>query len=279
MSTPAQKANLARIRDNQRRSRARRREYLQELEQRLRLCELQGIEATAEVQIAARRVADENRQLRQLLNEHGFSQEYINRFLQAGNVVAAGPGMNHRQAFAATTGEPSMASHALQQALVPRRPASLEPNVPFTSVTSQVMSDSSISSTPSVSTSTPWDAMPAESSYSHNPGMHLQTTALASQSSQQHQQQQQQQYPAAMFMANQNRGPEAYLNQSAHLGSLASTSGITQSMLQQQQQQQQQHQHQHQHGRGHIHYDGSMNNYHTEDDSSYGDGSTGGWPG
>ncbi|KAH8718189.1 hypothetical protein HC256_002841 [Beauveria bassiana] len=277
MSTPAQKANLARIRDNQRRSRARRREYLQELEQRLRLCELQGIEATAEVQIAARRVADENRQLRQLLNEHGFSQEYINRFLQAGNVVAAGgPGMNHRQAFAAAaaaTGEPSMASHALQQALVPRRPASLEPNVPFTSVTSQVMSDSSISSTPSVSTSTPWDAMPAESSYSHNPGMHLQTTALASQSSQQ---QQQQQYPAAMFMTNQNRGPEAYLNQSAHLGSLASTSGITQSMLQQQQQQQQQH---HQHGRGHMHYDGSMNNYHTEDDSSYGDGSTGGWPG
>ncbi|KAM3469524.1 hypothetical protein MY8738_010082 [Beauveria namnaoensis] len=267
MSTPAQKANLARIRDNQRRSRARRREYLQELEQRLRLCELQGIEATAEVQIAARRVADENRQLRQLLNEHGFSQEYINRFLQAGNVVATGPGMNHRQAFAAATGEPSMTSHALQQALVPRRPASLEPNVPFTSVTTQVMSDSSISSTPSVSTSTPWDAMPAESSYSHNPGMHLQTTALASQSSQQ----QQQQYPAAMFMASQNRGPEAYLNQSAHLGSLASTSGITQSMLQQQQQ--------HQHGRGHMHYDGSMSNYHTEDDSSYGDGSTGGWPG
>ncbi|OAA41506.1 hypothetical protein BBO_05492 [Beauveria brongniartii RCEF 3172] len=264
MSTPAQKANLARIRDNQRRSRARRREYLQELEQRLRLCELQGIEATAEVQIAARRVADENRQLRQLLNEHGFSEEYINRFLQAGNAVA-GPGMNHRQAFA--TGEPSMASHALQQAMVSRRPASLESNVPF-SVTSQVMSDSSISSTPSVSTSNPWDAMPAESSYGHNPGMHLQTTSLASQSSQQQQQQQQQQYPAAIFMANQTRGPEAYLNQSAHLGSLASTPGIAQTMQQQQQ-----------HGRGHMHYDGPMNNYQTEDDSSYGDGSTGGWPG
>ncbi|KAM3440237.1 hypothetical protein MY4824_002226 [Beauveria thailandica] len=258
-----QKANLARIRDNQRRSRARRREYLQELEHRLRLCELQGIEATAEVQIAARRVADENRQLRQLLNEHGFSEEYINRFLQAGNAVP-GPGMNHRQAFAA--GEPSMASQALQQAMVSRRPASLEPSVPF-SVTTQVMSDSSMSSTPSVSTSTPWDAMPAESSYGHNPGMHLQTTSLATQSSQQ----QQQQYPTAIFMANQTRGPEAYLNQSAHLGSLASTPAMAQTMQQQQQQQQ--------HGRGHVHYDGPMNNYQAEDDSSYGDGSTGGWPG
>ncbi|OAA81389.1 hypothetical protein LEL_00934 [Akanthomyces lecanii RCEF 1005] len=254
MSTPAQKANLARIRDNQRRSRARRREYLQELEQRLRLCELQGIEATTEVQVAARRVAEENRQLRQLLNEHGFSDEYISRFLQAG--VAGAPDMSRGQTFA--TGEPGMAVHALQQAMVSRRPANLDSNIPF-SVTSQVMSDSSISSTPSVSSSAPWDAIAAESPYGHNRGMQLQAAAMPSQPPQQ-------QYSAAMFMGNQARGPEAYMDQSAQMGSLAPTPGMTQSMQQQQ-------------DRGQMQYDGSLNTYQTGNEGSYGAGSTGGWTG
>jgi hypothetical protein len=76
-----EKANLARIRDNQRRSRARRKEYLQELEAKLRQCELQGIEASAEIQIAARRVADENKKLRGLLIQNGIGDESIEAFL------------------------------------------------------------------------------------------------------------------------------------------------------------------------------------------------------
>ncbi|KAJ3479633.1 hypothetical protein NLG97_g8272 [Lecanicillium saksenae] len=254
MSTPAQKANLARIRDNQRRSRARRREYLQDLEQRLRLCELQGIEATTEVQVAARRVAEENRQLRQLLNKHGFSDEYISRFLQAG--IAGAPDMNRGAAF--TTGDQGMAVHALQQAMVSRRPASLDSNVPF-SVTGQVMSDSSISSTPSVSSSAPWDALPAESTYGHNPGMHIQAATMAGQPSQQ-------QYSTALFMGSQVRGPEAYLNQSAQMSSLASTSGMGQQMQQQDR-------------GGHIEYGNSLNSYQTGNDGGYGDTSSGGWTG
>lgn len=82
MSTPSEKANLARIRDNQRRSRARRKEYLQELEARLRQCELQGIEASSEIQMAARRVADENKKLRGLLAQHGVADETIDSYLQ-----------------------------------------------------------------------------------------------------------------------------------------------------------------------------------------------------
>ena len=78
-----EKANLARIRDNQRRSRARRKEYLQELEARLRQCELQGIEASAEIQLAARRVADENRKLRILLGQHGVGDDIVETFLQS----------------------------------------------------------------------------------------------------------------------------------------------------------------------------------------------------
>lgn len=73
-------ANLARIRDNQRRSRARRKEYLQELETKYRTCEAVGVEASAEIQAAARRVLDENRRLRQLLKHHGISDVDIDAF-------------------------------------------------------------------------------------------------------------------------------------------------------------------------------------------------------
>lgn len=74
--------DLARIRDNQRRSRARRKEYLQVLETRLRQIELQSIEASSEIQLAARRVADENKKLRELLAQLGIGDGSIEVFLQ-----------------------------------------------------------------------------------------------------------------------------------------------------------------------------------------------------
>lgn len=70
-------ANLARIRDNQRRSRARRKEYLQELESKYRQCEQLGVEASAEIQAAAKKVVEENRRLRALLKQQGFSESDI----------------------------------------------------------------------------------------------------------------------------------------------------------------------------------------------------------
>jgi hypothetical protein len=69
------------------RSRARRKEYMHELEARLRDYEQVGIEASAEIQSAARRVLDENRKLRALLHERGVSDSDI--------VVAMG-GFNDR---------------------------------------------------------------------------------------------------------------------------------------------------------------------------------------
>ncbi|KAF1817137.1 hypothetical protein P152DRAFT_382253, partial [Eremomyces bilateralis CBS 781.70] len=63
----------ARIRDNQRRSRARRKEYLQELEEKYRHCEQMGVEASAEIQAAARKVLDENKKLRAILQQRGLS--------------------------------------------------------------------------------------------------------------------------------------------------------------------------------------------------------------
>ncbi len=217
VNRPQQKANLARIRDNQRRSRARRREYLQDLEQRLRVCELQGVEATTEVQAAARRVAEENRHLRQLLNKQGFSDSYINQYLQTG--VVGPPNIGHGQQFNA--GEAGATVQALNQVMVPRRPASIDPNVTFP-LPSQVLSDSSISSSPSMSGRTAWETLPVESSYRtdpqqsqhHQPQHHhhhqpqqqqqhmpMQSGALAPSGSQQ--------YSAALFMENPPQaGPE-----------------------------------------------------------------------
>lgn len=76
-----EKANLARIRDNQRRSRARRKDYLQELEGKFRNCELLGVEASSEIQSAARRVAEENKRLRALLRVRGVGDAEVDEFL------------------------------------------------------------------------------------------------------------------------------------------------------------------------------------------------------
>ncbi len=73
----------ARIRDNQRRSRARRREYIQDLEQRLQKFESHGVQVTQEIQAAGRKVAFENTLLRALLRLHGISDHDIEGYLAA----------------------------------------------------------------------------------------------------------------------------------------------------------------------------------------------------
>lgn len=79
LSFPSQKsADLARVRDNQRRSRARRKEYLQELETKYWTCEQVGVGASAEIQAAARLVVNENKRLRALLMKYGISSREIN---------------------------------------------------------------------------------------------------------------------------------------------------------------------------------------------------------
>ncbi|KAL1959575.1 hypothetical protein VTO42DRAFT_1610 [Malbranchea cinnamomea] len=72
-----------RIRDNQRRSRARHREYVRSLEERLRRFEKEGVQATLEVQLAGRKVAEENKLLRSLLRLHGVGDADIEAYLRA----------------------------------------------------------------------------------------------------------------------------------------------------------------------------------------------------
>ncbi len=117
-------ANLARIRDNQRRSRARRKEYQQELEQRVRAFEEQGVEASTEVQQAARRVAEENKKLRALLNQAGISHASIETYLRTGD-ASTGIGESRGGSSTAIVRPPAVGGNTVQvleHLMVPRFP-------------------------------------------------------------------------------------------------------------------------------------------------------------
>ncbi|KAF5674161.1 bzip transcription factor [Fusarium heterosporum] len=75
--------SAVRIRDNQRRSRARHKEYVEGLQKKLQDYERRGVEATLEMQQAARNVAIENSRLKILLGYHGVTNDDVDKFLQS----------------------------------------------------------------------------------------------------------------------------------------------------------------------------------------------------
>ncbi len=82
-ATQASSTNPAaeRIRENQRRSRARRKEFVEGMQRRLDEYEKQGVEATLQMQQAARTVAIENARLRLLLARRGVNNTEVDKFL------------------------------------------------------------------------------------------------------------------------------------------------------------------------------------------------------
>ncbi|XP_044718744.1 uncharacterized protein HRG_01586 [Hirsutella rhossiliensis] len=166
MSTLARENKLARIRDNQRRSRARRREYVQDLKRRLREYETQGIEASTEVQMAARRVAEENKQLQELLNRHGISDDQITRFLQSGTLPLDS---NQGQPFHAE--DPSAAVQSLQRLLMPRQLASLDEDFSYICRDSRFGTLHHRGSTTSSSVWEPSQLVTSSYGYQHHMGM------------------------------------------------------------------------------------------------------------
>ncbi|KAF1842799.1 uncharacterized protein K460DRAFT_387079 [Cucurbitaria berberidis CBS 394.84] len=81
--TPSSK----RIRENQRRSRNRRAELLNDLQTRVHEFERQGVIATQDMQQAARKVAQDNIRLRSLLALHGVLQEEVDSYLRLSDEV------------------------------------------------------------------------------------------------------------------------------------------------------------------------------------------------
>ncbi|KAI5779907.1 hypothetical protein DFH27DRAFT_365079 [Peziza echinospora] len=79
-------SNASRLRDNQRRSRARKKEYLATLEAKFQECQRMGVEASIEIQNAARAVVKENMRLKELLRKTGFGEEEIDRWIVEGGL-------------------------------------------------------------------------------------------------------------------------------------------------------------------------------------------------
>jgi hypothetical protein len=73
------------LRDNKRRFRSRRKEYVADLERSLRELRQQGVQATKEVQLSARRVAQENVLLRDLLRQQGVDDNVVDSWIQRHN--------------------------------------------------------------------------------------------------------------------------------------------------------------------------------------------------
>ncbi len=74
--------NPARVRENQRRSRARRKEYLEELQARLRSYESFGVQASVDIQLSARAVLAENARLREENARLKIENEKLNQELE-----------------------------------------------------------------------------------------------------------------------------------------------------------------------------------------------------
>ncbi|KAM0523110.1 hypothetical protein ACHAPE_001602 [Trichoderma viride] len=82
-SSAKSSAAAVRIRENQRRSRARRKEYVEGMQRKLQDFETKGVAATLEMQQAARDVAIENSRLKMLLAHSGVGVDAVESFLQS----------------------------------------------------------------------------------------------------------------------------------------------------------------------------------------------------
>ncbi|KAK7212755.1 hypothetical protein V2G26_019933 [Clonostachys chloroleuca] len=104
-------AKTSRLTENKRRYRARRKEYVSDLERRLAEAREQGVKATTEVQLAARKVVVENGRLRELLQLVGFTDEDIEVWARQDNANVTDfarrreVGQKARLCFASTAGQ------------------------------------------------------------------------------------------------------------------------------------------------------------------------------
>ncbi|KAJ5713722.1 uncharacterized protein N7483_010903 [Penicillium malachiteum] len=80
---------LARVRENQRKSRARKQEYVRELEQRIGACNEEAQQKDIENRLKIQKIEAENRHLRTLLRSLGVSSDLVQRYVQLASEGAA----------------------------------------------------------------------------------------------------------------------------------------------------------------------------------------------
>ncbi|KAJ5526905.1 hypothetical protein N7513_011064 [Penicillium frequentans] len=112
---------LARVRENQRKSRARKQEYVRELEQQLAVHREQTQQKDIEHRLAIQRLEAENQNLKTLLGSLGVSADLIHQY-----VTLAGQGtvMDHKVAIPATPRPKKEATSMLSCDKVVSRPPS-----------------------------------------------------------------------------------------------------------------------------------------------------------
>ncbi|EPE26799.1 hypothetical protein GLAREA_02713 [Glarea lozoyensis ATCC 20868] len=82
---------LTRLRDNKRRSRQRKRDYTASLETKLQELQSRGVQASQEVQLAARKVVAENARLRALLRHVHVNEKMIETWSPNDDVTSGSP--------------------------------------------------------------------------------------------------------------------------------------------------------------------------------------------
>ncbi|KAF7542235.1 hypothetical protein G7Z17_g11756 [Cylindrodendrum hubeiense] len=83
--TEATASRTSRLTENKRRFRARRKEYVADLERMLKEARERDVQATKEVQLAAQQVVQENSKLRELLGLSGFSDGDVDAWVNGGS--------------------------------------------------------------------------------------------------------------------------------------------------------------------------------------------------
>ncbi|CAG1970853.1 hypothetical protein QX201_007708 [Fusarium graminearum] len=100
-------ASAIQNRDNQRRSRARRRQFIEELQQQLQDYERWGVQASIEMQQVAQAVVWENKNLRGLLHLRGVSQYDIDDHLSLVGSIRTEPNLDLRNSLQRGSDPPS----------------------------------------------------------------------------------------------------------------------------------------------------------------------------
>lgn len=129
--------------------------------------------------MAARRVAEENRILKEILHKNGVTDEYIAHCIQS--AIHAGPEASPptNAAFHPGGAQPAASMQSLQQVLAPRRPNSLDPSTPF--LPAQTSREASIASGSTTASSMWGDSTPSlPPGYGHHTPVNVPQATLPS---------------------------------------------------------------------------------------------------
>ncbi|KAH7170122.1 hypothetical protein EDB81DRAFT_864581 [Dactylonectria macrodidyma] len=127
--------SLALNRENQRRSRARHRELLEELQGRVRDYERRDAQATLDMQRVAREVAAENAALKALLANKGVASEEVEAHLQAARATVQAQAAAPQALPPPLSASASASSRASPIAIAPKPLMRLHPTSPSLAVT------------------------------------------------------------------------------------------------------------------------------------------------